>query len=240
MSILALVVLSVARGLIAQESAPIRNLGASWARLQGNWLAYSVWETFSGEDLNGDGDDLDYWVVHVHDFSSGKTTNLGLAGEVYLEPDYQVSGNWLVFAVSEGDPGGQGEGEDLNGNGEVRFLEEVYHIADLSAIERLPQFLRGDVTGDGSVQLSDVLFFLSVYLFGPAERLVCPDAADADDDGRHSIADAVFLVSRLFAEPALRPNPKAPFPRCGFDPTPDRLDEAATGGRCLYPAVSCP
>ena len=29
---------------------------ASWAVLEESWLVYSVFETFAGEDLNGDGD----------------------------------------------------------------------------------------------------------------------------------------------------------------------------------------
>ena len=48
---------------------PIRNLGATGARVDGDWLAYSEWESFQGEDLNGDRDTWDP-VVHVRRLST--------------------------------------------------------------------------------------------------------------------------------------------------------------------------
>ena len=57
-------------GLLAQEELPVRNLGAGSAVLEGDRLAYSQWESFSGEDLNGDGD-TDDEIVHVQNLATG-------------------------------------------------------------------------------------------------------------------------------------------------------------------------
>ena len=92
--------LCLARGLHAQATPVVRNLGASAevATLKENRLVYLVSETFLGEDLNGDGDRED-GVAHVHNLATGETTNLGL---VLSSPFGSFSGDWLVFSVSEG------------------------------------------------------------------------------------------------------------------------------------------
>ncbi len=112
-----------------------------------------------------------------------------------------------------------------------------------------------DATGDGKVELADVLFFLGAYLFGAAETVACPDALDADDDGHHTLSDVLFMLRFLFQEPLNRPSPKDPFPGCDIDPTFDVLDKFASNngdieldpnlrdpalGSCVYPEESCP
>jgi len=57
----------------------------------------------------------------------------------------------------------------------------------------------------------------------------CPDAADANDDGKLDIADAIRVLGHLFA--ATGPLPP-PFGACGTDPTSDTL------GPCVFPG--CP
>ena len=80
-------------------------------------------------------------------------------------------------------------------------------------------FLRGDVTGDGNRDAADALFLLE-FLFGPGTAPSCADAADANDDGTVSIADAVKIVTHLFAGGGPLP---APDEVCGHDETPDGL-----------------
>jgi hypothetical protein len=47
------------------------------------------------------------------------------------------------------------------------------------------------------------------------------DSADANDEGDVDLADAVYLLSYLFAH---GPLPPPPFLACGEDPTDDSLD----------------
>ena len=84
---------------------------------------------------------------------------------------------------------------------------------------------------------------LSVVLFGPANTLDCPDTADSDDDGRLTIADAIFILGFLFQDSSRKPKTREPFPHCGPDPTADELYLQATNGAeaggCVYPRESC-
>ena len=53
---------------------------------------------------------------------------------------------------------------------------------------------------------------------GPAPPFDCEDAADVNDDGAIDIADPVVILNWLFSS---GPDPVAPFPNCGVDPTSD-------------------
>lgn len=48
----------------------------------------------------------------------------------------------------------------------------------------------------------------------------CLEVADASDNGQVDIADAITLLSHLFANAGPLP---PPFVACGLDPTPDDL-----------------
>lgn len=56
------------------------------------------------------------------------------------------------------------------------------------------------------------------FRFGPTPP--CFNAADCNDDGAVDIADAIALVSHLFAGAGSLPEP---FGACGIDPTVDDL-----------------
>jgi len=96
-------------------------------------------------------------------------------------------------------------------------------VDDVEVLRRLcgpePTFRRGDVNGDGSLDLSDAIATL-VGLFGGGP-LGCLDAADANDDGESNIVDAVVLLEHLFAAGGPLPPPAT---ACGADPTTDLLD----------------
>ena len=79
-------------------------------------------------------------------------------------------------------------------------------------------FIRGEVNGDGSLDIADVIYSLN-YLFGEI-ALSCQDAADTNDDGLLNIADPINLLGFLFSGDTA---PPAPFPDCGADPTADAL-----------------
>jgi hypothetical protein len=67
--------------------------------------------------------------------------------------------------------------------------------------------------------MADAIVLLT-YLFARGEAPPCLDAADADDDGGHTIGDGIHLLQYLSAGgPDLPP----PSRGCGIDPTPDPL-----------------
>ncbi len=80
-------------------------------------------------------------------------------------------------------------------------------------------FRRGDVNGDGSMDIGDPITLL-FYILGDAARPPCRKAADADDTGAIDITDAIYLLSYLFLS---GPFPQEPFDECGIDPTIDAL-----------------
>lgn len=79
-------------------------------------------------------------------------------------------------------------------------------------------FVRGDASGDGSVNIGDAIAVLS-YLFGGG-TLGCLDASDVNDDGTLNISDPIFLLAFLFSGGS---TPGQPYPTAGPDPTPDAL-----------------
>lgn len=82
-----------------------------------------------------------------------------------------------------------------------------------------PALRRGDVDGDGAINLADPIRILS-HLFLAAREPGCVDAADANDDGGLNLTDAVHLLLYLFQGGA---PPAPPSGSCGIDPTPDDL-----------------
>ena len=73
------------------------------------------------------------------------------------------------------------------------------------------QFLRGDVNGGGSVNLSDGVFQLQ-WLFGSGPAGTCEEAADTNGNGQlDGLQDPILLFNYLFLN---GPAPEAPFPTC--------------------------
>jgi hypothetical protein len=58
-----------------------------------------------------------------------------------------------------------------------------------------------------------------LFAAGPAPT--CLDTADTNDDGTIDVADAITVLSHLFAGSGDLPDP---FGECGIDPTADELD----------------
>ena len=80
-------------------------------------------------------------------------------------------------------------------------------------------FVRGEVTGDRKVDISDPVRILGWLFTGDTEPS-CLDAADSNDDGHADLSDAVAILSFLFGGAA---PPAPPFGACGVDPTGDEL-----------------
>ena len=116
--------------LHAWDGATVTNLGRPSDlfefQLEGDLLAFIVGEGSDGNnDLNDDDDTADK-VLHVHDFASGKTTNLELA--VQRSADFRLNGGLLAMAVSE-----SFQGEDLNDDDDE--LDDVLYLLDFSDVE---------------------------------------------------------------------------------------------------------
>jgi PKD repeat protein len=139
----------------------------------------------------------------------------------------------LVFDVTDyASPGAVTEVELVN-NSEI---SRIYNIFTVDGFSRLPVlrsgrvevldpseaggfFVRGDVNGNGTVEISDAIMILN-YLFTGGAAPICPDAADVNDRGRIDISAPINLLNFLFLGAA---PPAVPFPGRGLDPTPDSL-----------------
>ncbi len=82
-------------------------------------------------------------------------------------------------------------------------------------------FRRGDINGDGGVDVTDAVEILAYLFVIGTETPTCFDAADVDDSGSLEVTDAVYLLEFLFI---LGPVPPVPFDVPGVDPTADGLE----------------
>lgn len=82
-----------------------------------------------------------------------------------------------------------------------------------------PTFHRGDANMDESIDLSDAVKVL-LHLFS-GTPVSCRDALDADDSGTINLTDATRILDYLFRT---GPEPAAPFPDAGIDPSADSLE----------------
>lgn len=85
----------------------------------------------------------------------------------------------------------------------------------------LDYFSRGDANQDGHVDISDALFVLAAGFIPGSPQPICPDAADADDNGEIEPAVDGFVLLQSFFVPGTPPLPSPA--NCGPDLTPDAL-----------------
>ena len=91
-------------------------------------------------------------------------------------------------------------------------------------------FRRGDINGDGQLNLTDAVVLLEA-LFRGGQPPACADAADVNDDGDLNISDPIRLLIALFIGDSGLPEPQW----LGDDPTADELTCACY--RCDTPQV---
>ncbi|MEM7168112.1 MAG: spondin domain-containing protein [Planctomycetota bacterium] len=151
----------------------------------------------SGLPLHDGNDWIDSVVVDLYPYDNGtRDQNLFLLGGPLTTPPQPIS---RITAAS-----GQ-----LIGPASLGTLH----------FERLDRpFTRGDVNGNGSFDLLDVVLVLDALFSGGV--LPCADAADANDDGGYDITDPIVALSYLFAGASALP---APFATCAPDPSQDTL-----------------
>lgn len=73
------------------------------------------------------------------------------------------------------------------------------------------RFRRGDVDGNGKLELADVIKSLT-YQFVGGETLSCLDAADVDGDGELGLTDAIRSINFQFTGTASAPEPRPDIP----------------------------
>ena len=112
-----------------------------------------------------------------------------------LNPDGVRTGSFSL--VSQGTPGAPNGG----GGGET--------------------FVRGDTSDDCAVDLADAILLLNRLFLDDTIEIVCPDAADSDDDGQLRLGDAIYSLNWQFLGGPILP---APGPNgAGIDLTEDGL-----------------
>ncbi len=86
----------------------------------------------------------------------------------------------------------------------------------------VPQFVRGDMDGNGFLNLTDAVFILNFLFLGGATPS-CFEACDVDNNGILQLTDGIFMLNFLFLGGEAIP---APRDRCGPDPAspPDNFD----------------
>lgn len=96
--------------------------------------------------------------------------------------------------------------------------DDTYDTCSLQLCATYP-FVRGSLNGDLAVDVSDTVFLLA-SLFRGSEPLGCRRAGDVNGDDSVNVSDAVYLLNHLFKSGA---PPVAPYPACGFPPSPGTL-----------------
>ncbi len=76
-------------------------------------------------------------------------------------------------------------------------------------------FIRGDVTADGALNITDAVRGLGIQFLGTPPVVDCMEIQDVNDDGNVNITDPIASLGFQFLG---GPPPRAPFPTCGLDP----------------------
>jgi len=180
-------------------------------------------------DVSFDGDVrsvTDYWSLVYSAFRH----NTSVTYWVLLEPPFTLPAMDLP-GLTASVHGLEIRGPDLahGAVAEVLYLDadlevltsvavQTFERAEFTPPAALP-FRRGDVQGEGGVDLSDAVMLLD-FIFQRGLAPSCRDAADANDDGRVNLLDAVGILAHLFRNAGALP---APFETCGEDATADAL-----------------
>jgi len=167
----------------------------------------------------------DTGTTSVCDFAVGSVSDGGVS-RIERAVDGTASGIGFDLAPSanSGDIGGISSTENGPFGTPVTYLvgrdnATIYLLSgDLSGTGS--DFIRGELAGDGSINIVDVTILLQA-LFGSGQTpSTCVDAADTNDDGIVDIADAIALLGYLFEGAAALP---APAGSCGSDDSIDNL-----------------
>ena len=125
-----------------------------------------------------------------------------------------------------------GVSEDCNMNGQSDTCDILFGVSDDVNADGVPDecgtlYIRGDVNGDGSVDLTDAVLILD-FVATVGTQPTCFLSADVNGDAMVNLADGVSIVTFLAGT---GPPPGVPYPDCGFEPQPE------SGLTCDQPPV---
>ena len=152
----------------------------------GNWIYSTVWNNT-----------YDYWAgtSMAAPFVSGLAAMI--MSEVWPEPHPEWV-DYIIYSTADDQVGPSSE--DAPG------WDQYYGYGRINACRALGGSSRGDVNGDGTINVTDVVYLIN-YLFNEYSP---PDPlwlGDANGDGKVNVVDVVYLINYLFGE--------GPPPPCG-------------------------
>ncbi len=109
-------------------------------------------------------------------------------------------------------------------NSDLGTFDTVAAMPDSWFVKMSELFIRGDLDTVVGISMGDAIYLLKALYVPGSEIPQCFDASDVDDTGHSEIptmGDALYLLKYLYVPGA--PEPPAPFPACGVDPTEDDL-----------------
>ena len=121
--------------------------------------------------------------------------------------------NLGVFGYNFDEPGA------ISSQYPLEISGSTFTIINNTVTDETTKFLRGDVNGDGKIDVTD-MFNLSQYI-NEGALLGCADGADVNDDGQVDISDFVYWTGWFMRG---GDEPKAPGTKiAGIDPTADNI-----------------
>ena len=162
----------------------------------------SFYEQITIDPAQGEVESLQNFIISLPeyigeiDYGSMATLTNTTTNNSYQAEMYGVGFNVLVYFADEVTEPGQYVLTIPAGAIIIYSLEEDVHELNFNyTIAGGAEFKRGDVNGDGSVNIADVTALIDILLSGTA----APEAADVNEDEAVNIADVTALIDFLLS-----------------------------------------
>ena len=111
-----------------------------------------------------------------------------LGGNIESDPLF-INSNNGNFNLSSNSPCIDAGTADINGDGQSDITDYLGSAPDMGAFEYIPNQQNGDLNGDGSVNIIDIVALVNIIL-----NDLDPEGADYNGDGTVNVIDVVALV----------------------------------------------